>query len=114
MPGAYLVYIYETVARDERPPALGTLTPSRLLVPPLFINRLPWTRGYFETAGFADLEPDDRLAQHCFRDTTGWYLDEAGHQLDALSEPCGDWALYSYTVLDDVLSDATGIPRASG
>lgn len=114
MPGAYLIYIYDQTATSQTAPSPESLAPSRLLIPPAFINRMPWTKGYFERVDHAALGPAARLARHCFRDTRGRYLDEEGRILDGPIEPCGDWGLYSYSYLDDVLSDALGIPRVSG
>ncbi len=110
MPGSYLIYVYDLVSADKRAPLDG-LSPDHLLLPPVFINRLPWSRGYFESIGHAELRPEDKQPLHCFRDTRGRYLDEQGRLMDRSLEPCGDWALYSYRLLDDEISDALGIPR---
>ena len=40
MPGANLVYVYQNLS-PSRDPDVGSLTPDNLLIPPLFINRLP-------------------------------------------------------------------------
>lgn len=111
MPGAYLIYVY-----DERSASMevnaSELTPRRLLLPPVFINKIPWTKGYFSTVKHVDLQPSDLLPQHCFwsagRET---YVDENRNPLPRESQPCGDWALSSYRWLDDQISDALGIPR---
>lgn len=110
MPGSYLIYVYDHVSREKRP-ELDQLGPHRLLLPPIFINRMPWTKGYFETIDNLTLSDDDLLAQHCFRRWTGDYMDEQGHRIPAPAEPCGDWGLSSYRWLDDQLSDKLEIPR---
>jgi Immunity protein 26 len=112
MPGSYLIYVYD-VAADGKEPPIHQLSADRLLFSPLFINRLPWTKGYFENVGHADLKEADKLPVHCFRDTRGRYLDEQGRPLAHVAEPCGDWALASYRSLDDRISDALGIPRVA-
>jgi hypothetical protein len=110
MPGSHLIYVYDHVSREKRP-ALHRLKPDRLLLPPIFINRMPWTKGYFETVDTQPLSDGDLLAQHCFRRWTGDYVDEQRHRLPAPVEPCGEWGLSSYRWLDDQLSDKLGIPR---
>jgi len=111
MPGANLVYIYRDRSETKEP---GVLTPDRLLLPPLFTNRLGWTRGVFETVHHAPLAPGDLLARHCFRRWNGDHLDEYGRLLPGPVEPCGDWTLVSYRRIDDLVSDALGYPRAPG
>lgn len=113
MPGAYLIYVYRERAVGKAPP-VDRLTPDRLLLPPVFINRMPWTKGYFETVRKQALSSGDLLGQHCFRDFTGSYFDETGRKLPGPVEPCGDWGLSSYRWLDDHISDALGIPRVPG
>ena len=48
MPGAYLIYVYRHRS-TSKVPDWAALQADRLLLPPVFINRMPWTRGYFET-----------------------------------------------------------------
>lgn len=110
MPGANLIYVYRERATDLRPD-VGLLRPDRLLLPPIFINRMPWTKGYFQTVAYHLLRPADVLERHCFRRSNGTYLDGAGNTLPGPVEPCGDWGLASYRTLDDEVSDALGIPR---
>jgi len=45
MPGAHLIYVYRHRS-DDLQPARAELQPSALLLPPLFINQMPWTKGY--------------------------------------------------------------------
>lgn len=110
MPGSYLIYIYDHVS-PTKSPALEQLRPDVLLLPPVFINRMPWTKGYFETVRSQPLSDEDLLDQHCFRRWTGEYRDEQGRTIPAPVEPCGDWALSSYRWLDDHISDRLGFPR---
>lgn len=49
-PGSYLIHIHDQISRDKIP-EFDQLTPDRLLLPPIFIDRIPWTKGYFETVG---------------------------------------------------------------
>lgn len=109
MPRTNLIYIY----RDPQPtksPALKSLSVDRLLGPPRFINRLPWSRGYFETVLNIPMTRDDLLEQHCFsalRSDTP-YVDEKGRPLATRFEPCGKWALAGYVTIDEVLARAFG------
>lgn len=88
------------------------MTPDRLLLPPVFINKMPWTKGYFETVVHVDITSSDRLGQHCFwRAAQGIFVDENRNPLPHEVPPCGEWGLASYRLLDDLVSDALGIPR---
>ena len=112
MPGAYLIYIYRHRSDDMQPDP-AELHRDGLLLPPLFINRMPWTKGYFRTVANWSLSHDDLVAQHCFLSAgRGRYFDEDFNELPGPIEPCGDWGLNSYRTLDDEVSDALGMPRA--
>ena len=112
MPGAYLVYVYRP-SPPERRFDFAQMTPDELLIAPQFINRLGWARGYYETVANRPLAPEDLLPVHCFWDVTRRsFCDETGRILAARSEPCGTWTLGNYLLVDDLVSDALGIPRA--
>lgn len=111
MPLSYLIYVYSLRSTD-RQPDLNVLQPDRLLLPPVFINRMPWTKGYFENVAHQGLEEHMLLQQHCFWDAArARYVDEQQNPLPREVPPCGDWGLSSYRWLDDQVSDALGIPR---
>jgi hypothetical protein len=113
MPTANLIYIYAAEARAPMPVPFGSLVPGNLLLPPQFINRMPWTKGYFQNVSYEALQRVDLLNQHCFWDVTRRvYRDERGRVLSARSEPCGDWGLGSYRNIDDPVIDALRIVRA--
>lgn len=112
-PGAILIYIYRHRSAGKGMPAREALTPGDLLVPPKLTNRLPWSRGYFETLANMPLLAGDVLKQHCFeRIGFGYCVDEYGRRLPRCSEPTGVFGLDSYRTIDDAVSDALGIPRA--
>jgi hypothetical protein len=119
MPGANLIYIYDRRSSVPKP-EVSDLRPGRLLIPPLWTNRLPWTKGYFLTIEEQPLEKFDLLRQHCFSKVAlspgklGTFVDEAGRTLAHRTEPCGEWSLVSYRWIDDRVSDALGIPRVAG
>jgi len=112
MPGAILIYVYRPRFDSMAVPDRSELSPSRLLVPPLMTNRLPWSRGYFETVDHWALGPGDVLPEHCFLSAArGRYFDEAGKELPGPVEPVGDYGLHSFRTIDDAVSDALGIDR---
>ena len=108
--GGILIYIYGARSSDKSP--VPELRPSELLVPPMMTNKLPWTKGYFEFVENRPMGPQDRLAQHCFKDTRGWFFDEQRNRLPEPTEPVGQWGLHSYQTIDDEISNALGIPLA--
>jgi hypothetical protein len=110
MPESYLIYVYRHQSASTSPD-WKALRPEELLLPPVWINQLPWTKGYFHTVDERPLAKSDLLDQHCFREFTGRFLDERGRPLRIPVEPCGDWGLASYRWLDDQVSDSLGIPR---
>lgn len=106
--GAILIYVYRTRFTAKTP--VPELLRGHLLVPPMMTNKQPWTKGYFEHIDSRPLSESDRLAQHCFKNTRGWYLDQAGRRLSGPVEPVGQWGLQSYRTIDDEISKALGIP----
>jgi hypothetical protein len=108
--GALLLYIYRV--RAAAPVPLPKLCIDDLLLPPIMTNRQPWTKGYFEHVANVPITTADRLVQHCFKDTRGWYFDERGRRLSAPIAPVGEWGLHSYRTIDDEISKALGIPLA--
>ena len=106
-----LVYVYN--ARSTTKASVPMLDKRNLLVPPIGTNRQPWLRGYFETIATQPLRAKDVLAKHCFGPSfAGKYYDEQGRELQARTEPCGEYGVESYRTIDDAISDAVGIPRA--
>ena len=105
-----LIYIYKTPSSD--PLHVPTLRRDDLLIPPVITNRLPWSRGYFQTVLSAPLTRWDTLTVHCFKDIRGYYFDDSGHRLSGPIEPVGQYGLHSFRTIDDAVSDALGIPRA--
>jgi len=103
-----LIYIYRAFSSDKN--AIPELTKRDLLIPPLGINRRPWTMGYFETVAHRALDERDVLSVHCFRDEVGRrYCDEFGRSLPKRKKPCGLYALGSFRTVDAKLSMALGL-----
>lgn len=110
--GVILIYIYEPVFDTMDPPPAGVLSRHQLLIRPLGINRLPWSRGYFHTVERRPLAPDDVLPRHVFHDTIGRsdrYVDEHGNLVES-AESAGSWGLHSFRTVDDEISRALGLP----
>lgn len=105
---ALLIYIYAD--RSEGKKAPENLSPHSLLIPPTFTNALGWTHGRFETIENRPLGPGDVLERHCFYADDRYY-NEDWEVVPERTEPCGFGGLVSYRMLDDMISDALGIPR---
>jgi len=117
MPQANLIYVYRWRSKSPKP-EFSELKANNLLIPPVWTNQLPWTKGYFEIIEHSSLAKSDVLTQHCFSrapldsSKPTDFVDEVGAKLSHRSEPCGEWSLVSYRWIDDRISDAVGIPRA--
>lgn len=59
-----LVYIYDVVAQER--PDVTLTTPSNLILPPIVVNNLGWSRGYWEIVASEPIGHDDTLSQHRF------------------------------------------------
>jgi len=106
---AVLIYIYNATSRDKT--QIPKLDKNNLLIPPEMINRLGWSRGYFENVGFKKLTKNDVLDVHCFWDPLRKrYINEKKQVLDGPHEPVGRYGLGNYLTVDDQVSDALGIP----
>ena len=108
---ANLVYVFRARSNTKMCPARSELLADRLLFAPLVINRLPWSRGYFETIANLPLGEREVLKQHCF-ESNGRYYDDKGHELPVPAEPCGLRGLESFRTVDDSVSTALGITLA--
>lgn len=110
-PNCILLYFYRAVS--ERKEEIPRLESNDLLIAPRGTNKLPWTRGYFETIAFQPLGSNDVLGSHCFWDPAfKCYRDADNNVLPNKIEPCGFYGLDSYRTIDDALSKALGFPLA--
>ena len=112
-PGSSLIYIYDHVGSKVDDFDDAELTPGRLLLPPTIINRLPWSRGYFQNVHSRPLTDRDVLPVHCFYDAARrTVVDLDGEQA---TEPCtgprGFWGLDSFWTVDIRLSKVLGLGR---
>jgi hypothetical protein len=108
---AMLIYIYNATSKDKN--HIPELRKDNLLIPPTMINRLGWSKGYFENVAFRNLSEDDIMNIHCFWDPMfKKYMNERGEELDGPYEPVCLYGLGNYRVVDDNVSEALGIPLA--
>lgn len=112
MEGVILIYVYRPRFDSKDVPERSALSVERLLVSPMMTNRLPWSKGYFETVAHWPIDPGDVLEQHCFFSPgMARYFDEWGNDLPGPVEPVGDRGLHSFRTIDDEISDALGFER---
>jgi Immunity protein 26 len=113
LPGANLIYVFRYCSTEAVVPSRAELTVTKLLVSPMMTNKLPWSRGYFQTLTNLPIEAGEALPRHCFRSSGGRFYDEMTNELPGPVEPVGDWGLHSFRTIDDEVSSALGIPLAS-
>ncbi len=112
--GAILIYVYDawSTSKLEIPP----LSRDRLLIPPVMLNRLGWSRGFMETVEHRPLDPDEVLPVHCFVShiyaAGPRYFNERHEERPGPVEPVGTAGLASYRWLDDEISRTIGLPLA--
>jgi hypothetical protein len=113
MKGVILIYVYRPQFHSKTVPERSALSAGELLVSPIMTNRLPWSRGYFETVAHWPLESGDVVPQHCFLSASlGRYFDELGNELPGPVDPVGDRGLHSFRTIDDEISGALGLELA--
>ncbi|WP_282568127.1 Imm26 family immunity protein [Agromyces sp. H66] len=112
---AVLIYIFDYAAASPDDIPKDALRPDRLLVRPILTNRLPWTRGYFRNVENISGDEVELLPMHCFSDeaVTGAFFDEMSNRISKPVGPVGEYGLQSFRTIDDIVSDAVGIPRAA-
>lgn len=110
-----LVYVFSNRSESKAMPDRTYLRTDHLLIPPQLINRLGWTRGYFETVGHLALADGEVLPVHCFERASGrsprWF-DEHGNELGEPVPPVGAWGGSNYRTLEDEVCRVLGIPLA--
>ncbi|MFI9811179.1 immunity 26/phosphotriesterase HocA family protein [Saccharothrix variisporea] len=111
-PPVNLIYVYRHTSPVAAVPPDSELQADKLLIPPAMVNKLPWSRGYFQTIGNIPLRPGETLGVHCFRDARGRYFNEFLEPLAARTEPYPVLGLGSYRTVDDQVCEALGIPLA--
>ncbi len=108
-PKAILIYIYNAHSKEKD--KIPKLDKNNLLIPPCMINRLGWSRGYFENVEFKEFDPREILELHCFWDPIKKiYVNEKEEQINKAYESVGLFALGNYRTVDRRVSKALGIP----
>jgi hypothetical protein len=104
--GDAMVYLYAPAFAEPKPD-YDQLTPDRLLVPPDFVTKWMWHKGYFRTVDQRPLAEADLLKQHCFYSgDLEWYVDENDRRLDRRYEPCGSFGLPVFDWLEEQIDAA--------
>lgn len=107
--GNILIYLYGQ--HSESKEAIPDLDVNCLLAPPLHTNRLPWSKGYFETVTNRPLGVEDLLPRHVFADIRGRHFDADSQPVDGpVPESVGQFGVHSFRTIDDLVSRALGIP----
>jgi hypothetical protein len=101
-----LIYVYNVASSEPNLEHLHKLKTDSLLLPPVIINRLPWSRGYFMTVGNQPLQQTDVLEVHCFKRFNGRYYDDESNELSAPIEPIGEFGLASYSTVGEEVHEA--------
>jgi len=104
-----LVYVYNAHAPEKLP--VPELRRDRLLLPPLVLDWVCWTKGYVQTVAHMPLKEQDVLARHCFDDLDGGFIDEFRQKVRR-TEPCGVYGLTPFRGFDDEISRAIGMSLA--
>jgi hypothetical protein len=107
-PSDLLAVVFFATGTQEKLP-VPDLSAASLVISPRITNRLPWSRGYFETVAH---QPDVPVPAHSFEDAPGRFVDAAGRPLDGPRGTVALRALASFKTIDAALSKALGIPPA--
>lgn len=107
--GGYLIYTYNPINRAQLSPAC--FTPDNMMFKPKFINRLGWSKGYFEKYHPVPLDTTKLIAEwHCFH---GCYysmtrcVNEWGEPVPCTPSPAA-YAIGNNRVLDCLIADKLG------
>lgn len=111
--GAVLIYLYSHTGSTPSIPRAEKRQATDLLVAPILTNRLLWSRGYFETIANVEIGEGEELDQHCFKTVRGAYVDECANPIVDPPALVGWHELASYQRIDEQISDALGIERAT-
>jgi hypothetical protein len=79
-----IIYIYDEWISTIEDLNESNLKKDKLLLPPIIIDKSPWTKGYFQTIKNLELTDEDIFINHCFKHINGKYYDEYANEL---SEP---------------------------
>lgn len=106
--GCIKTHIYDYISNTPIPPV--ELTTKSLLIPPQWINKLGFSRGYLSVVANVPLSNHNFQDTACYNNGVGKYLTEDGIELNKPTELIGFYGLGNYRTLDDKISEAIGIP----
>lgn len=103
--GMNLIFLYNRLADGRTVP--DDLGEEDFLIPPVIINKLPWSRGYFETIGNAAVTESERNRSYGFwRFQTKTFVDVTGAPLAEKPLCWSDHGLASYAVVGERIQAA--------
>ena len=121
--GSRLVYVFKGVLPSKEMPPREHLLATNLLIPPMFLDKSPWSLAGVEVIGSIEIEHSEVLETHCFRDTVyskpgnEIYYDGNGindnGELNALEnpiDPVGTMTLQNMWSIDLHVSRALDLP----
>ncbi|WP_137223009.1 Imm26 family immunity protein [Shewanella sp. MEBiC00475] len=110
-PDCIKIHIYNIISEQSELPK--DLIQSSLLVAPVFVNKLGFSRGYMPVIGNIPVESSQNIDGACYLSVFPkcCHVDEAGNQVEE-NELEGVWGLGNYRTMDDSISKALGIPEA--
>lgn len=76
-----VIYVFDGISHDIA--TLPSLNVKNLLLPPLIVNAMPWSKGYFQTVANKEFDEDEKLSAHIFVDSRNWFFDMDGKRIDA-------------------------------
>jgi len=111
-PNCIKVHIYNLQCKSADLP--DGLINNPLLIAPVFLNRLGFSRGYMPIVANVEVEPHHNNDGACYIDVfpKKRYVNELGEDTEK-TDSVGAWGLSNYRTLDDDISIAIGIPEAS-
>lgn len=105
--GCILINIF--AFKHSTPIDISELTSYELLIAPLYINRIGFSRGYMPIIGNAPVI--ETSSQYCYFDVLHKkYLDSQGNEISESIGLVGDWGVSNYLVMDDLISEKLGLP----
>lgn len=112
-----LVYVFRIQSLMKELPDRRHLQADNLLIPPQLVNRLGWSRGYFETLETLPFAPGEVLPVHCFQTNSPvggprWF-DAAANELSGPVPPVGVWGGGNHRTLEDEVCAALALPLAA-
>ena len=111
--GMNLIFIYDESSDTKDIP--DDLSHCNFLISPVIINKLPWSRGYFETIGNICVTEYERKIPFGFWNfQSKTFVNAEGVPLTYKPKYWSDYGLASYAVVGEKIQDALNIKRSNG